>query len=94
MKTLSKSNAGHRDWLKDSRTVHGNSTSTSMHKERSTDDTPKAKVKAMGDKTTDMAKTSTKGNSSGGGKSSQRTTSMGNGGNTKWTSGIVGSRKQ
>jgi hypothetical protein len=86
---------GPKDWLKASYSTHGNSTSSnSKGDRRNMDDTPKAKVARIGAKTTDMAKTSTKGNSSGGGSVKQKTASLGNGGNVKTIAGIVGSRKQ
>lgn len=84
-----------KNWLNDSYKVHGCSTSTGGTKSENNNDTPKAKVAAMGKKNTDMAKTKTKGNSSGGGSSSQRTVSAGNGGaKVKTIAGIVSSRKQ
>jgi hypothetical protein len=85
----------HTNWLKDSYKTHGSTTDgKSKPNGKNMLDTPKAKVAKIADKTTDMDKTSVKGNSSGGGKSSQRTTSAGNGGNAKYPSGLVGSRKQ
>ena len=89
-----KKMSGSQGWLKASYATHGNTTdSTSKGNRKNMDDTPKSKVAAAGRKNTEADPTKF-GNKSGGGKSSQRTTSAGNGGNAKYTSGIVGSRKQ
>lgn len=83
-------------WLKASYATHGNTTDgTSKPNRKNMDDTPKAKVAAMGKKNTEMDPTK-KGNSSGGG-GRQLSTKSPDGrenGKVKYMSGIVGSRKQ
>lgn len=69
-----------KDWLKDSYTIHGNSTSKSLPKSGNTFDTKESKVKAVAEKNTDMQKTTRQGNASGGGRSSISTSSPTNGG--------------
>lgn len=86
---------GVKGWLKNSYEVHGCSTSTGKTRAENNDDTPASKVARMGKKNTDMAMTSKKGNSSGGGGRQLSTKSPDQtGGNVKMIGGIVGSRKQ
>lgn len=82
-------------WLNASYATHGNSTSSgSKPTPKNMNDTPKAKVAAIGKQTTDMAKTKTAGNKSGGGSSSISKKSPEKDSKTVYPDNLTTSRKQ